>query len=137
MTKVFSQLENQMQEPTDTDCLEAIADLANQLGLDSRSETLQGKELEAISIAREVRDDLKRLLESASLSGSGQPLVALTERELEVLRWASLGKSASVTAQILRVSEKAVRKARESAGRKLNSHNIMQSVVTATRLGLF
>ena len=129
------QREEQRQEPTDLDCLDAIADLADQLGIDSWPETVQGKEHEAITIARLLRGDLKRLQE---IEAPLQPdaTVSLTERELEVLYWASLGKSVSVTAQILRVTEKTVRKARETAGRKLGAHNITQSVVAATRLGL-
>ena len=130
-----STLPGHEQEPTDLDCLDAIADLADQLGIDSWPETVQGKEHEAITIARLLRGDLKRLQEIEGPTQS-DTVVSLTERELEVLSWASLGKSVSVTAQILRVTEKTVRKARETAGRKLGAHNITQSVVAATRLGL-
>jgi len=135
-TKEKQSPQEQMQEPTDLDCLDAIAELANQLGIDSWSETIQGKEHEAISIARALRGDLQRLREIELPQTSGDTKIILTERELEVLRWAALGKSTSVTAQILRVTEKTVRKTRETAARKLNAHNITQSLVAATRLGL-
>jgi DNA-binding CsgD family transcriptional regulator len=135
-TKENQSPQEQMQEPTDLDCLDAIAELANQLGIDSWSETVQGKEHEAISIARALRGDLQRLQDVEQPHVSVDAKVILTERELEVLRWAALGKSASVTAQILRVNEKTVRKARETAGQKLNAHNITQCLVAATRLGL-
>ena len=123
------------QEPTDTACLNAMAGLANQLGLQHWSATIQGKEHEAICIARAFHEHLKRLLQKDVPSIESQT-ISLSDRELDVLRWAALGKSTSVTAQILRISEKTVRKARETAAQKLDCHNITQSVVAATRLGL-
>jgi len=83
-------------------------------------------------VAHLLQSELMRVPVAASRA----PTIVFTERERDVLHWAALGKSAGVTAQILGISEKTVRKARESAGRKLNSHNIVQSIATATRLGL-
>lgn len=115
-------------------CLDAISNVASQLGLGGKENVLQGREYQAILIARALRGELMHLL-----GAEPQPTllaVCLTENELTVLKWGAKGKSVGVTAQLMGISEKRVQKCRESAGKKLNSRSITQSVVAATRLGL-
>lgn len=123
------------REPSDSDCLDAIADVAGQLGVERWADIVQGKEQVAILLTRELRRKLMRLLESDGEHVSCRDIV-FTDLELEVLRWAALGKSASVTAQILNLKERTVRQAWASLGEKFNCYNITQCVVAATRLGL-
>lgn len=62
--------------------------------------------------------------------------VSLTEFESQVLQWAAIGKGAAVTAQIMGISERSVRKARETAGKKLNSNSVLLSITIARERGL-
>jgi len=130
------------QEPTDVTCLDAISDVAQQLGLDGWSNTIQGKEQEVISLTRELRIQLMRLLdaelspENSAGTAVTQPAPAFTDREIEVLQWASKGKSVSLTADILEVNIKTVQAAWRNIFQKLNCHNTTQCVVAAIRLGL-
>lgn len=64
------------------------------------------------------------------------PDVALTDREIECLRWSAEGKSFEEIAVILSISSRTVRFFLDNARRKLNCLNIVQAVVTALQRGL-
>ena len=122
---------------SDTACLEVLSHAAAQFGMDWAN-TVRGREAEALTIARELQRNLQRLLDCGAgrdEEESNEP-VKLTALELDVLKWAAMGKGAAVTAQIMGISERAVRKARETIGRKLGSNSVLLSVAIATRLGL-
>ncbi len=61
---------------------------------------------------------------------------ALTDKELDLLRWADAGKSAWETGMILHVSEQTATYHLEAATRKLNCVNKVQAVAAAISLGL-
>jgi LuxR family quorum sensing-dependent transcriptional regulator len=61
---------------------------------------------------------------------------ALTEREREVLQWASVGKSAWEIGEILGIAKRTVDEHVQTACRKLNAVNRTQAVVAALRDGL-
>lgn len=65
-----------------------------------------------------------------------KPLVILTPREYEVLRWVSEGKTSSEVALILGISPKTVNLHAENAIVKLNATNRTNAVVRAINLGL-
>ncbi len=61
--------------------------------------------------------------------------VNLSNREVEVLRWAAEGKSVWETAQILGISDHSVKTYLQKCQRKLKGVNKLHAVVTAMRLG--
>ncbi|WP_264371850.1 helix-turn-helix transcriptional regulator [Komagataeibacter diospyri] len=63
-----------------------------------------------------------------------QAEVALTARQKQCLKWASLGKTAAETAIIIGVTERAVRAHLTGARSVLNASNITQAVAKATAL---
>lgn len=65
-----------------------------------------------------------------------KPQVSLSVREKECLNWAALGKSMSLTADILGIKKNTVRYYLDAAKRKLGAYNTMNAVYLATRLGL-
>lgn len=65
-----------------------------------------------------------------------EDLASLTPRELEVLRWSSLGKTEWEIGKILSLSEYTVSDHLESASRRLNCGTRIQAVVKALRAGL-
>lgn len=65
-----------------------------------------------------------------------KPLIKLTPREYEVLRWVSEGKTSSEVALILGISPKTVNLHAENAVVKLNASNRTNAVVRAINLGL-
>lgn len=71
-------------------------------------------------------------LEGVNLDDS--PLLSLREREC--LRWAAHGKTAWETAQILIISESAVKKHLAAASGKLNARTRTQAVAIALTRGL-
>ncbi|KVT75650.1 hypothetical protein WT25_01790 [Burkholderia territorii] len=72
---------------------------------------------------------------SASAPKSGD-MCALTERERELLRWTSLGKTASEVASIVGLTTRTVYFHLKNAMLKLNATNTLQAVVKAMVLGL-
>jgi LuxR family transcriptional regulator len=62
--------------------------------------------------------------------------IKLTEREVEVLRWAADGKTASESAQILSISERTVIFHIDNALRKLGAVNKTAGVLKAAMLRL-
>jgi len=62
--------------------------------------------------------------------------VSLTERQLDVLRWIALGKTAWATGQILGVSERTVNGHLAAIYAKLNAGSQTQAVFNAVELGL-
>lgn len=62
--------------------------------------------------------------------------VNLTERELEVLKWAAAGKTADDTAEILNCSRRTVETHITNATRKLGAMTKTQATVLALSLGL-
>jgi DNA-binding CsgD family transcriptional regulator len=65
-----------------------------------------------------------------------EPAPNLTIRELDVLRWTAIGKTASEVGTILNIAEETVNKHAGSAATKLKCHGKLQSVVRAISLGL-
>src|SRR5205823_1477959 len=78
----------------------------------------------------------------AALSGilaakpDGVASIRLTEREVEVLRWAADGKTASESAEILAISERTVIFHIDNALRKLGAANKTAGVLKAAMLRL-
>ena len=68
--------------------------------------------------------------------GRAGPAVALTARELEVLRWVALGKTSWEAGQILGISEHGISHHMRNVMRKLDVGNRLQAVRTAIALGL-
>ena len=68
-------------------------------------------------------------------TGEDGPRVSLTDREREVLHWASQGKTMSETARILTISGETVETHTRSAIRKLGAVNKTQAVARAIVLG--
>lgn len=64
------------------------------------------------------------------------PATRLSPREIDVLRWASLGKTAGETARILCVSERTVGFHSQHAMQKLGVNNKIAAVITAVKAGL-
>jgi len=73
--------------------------------------------------------------DDAPEQGASAP-VHLTPRELECLRWVSVGKTAWETATIIGRSSRTVEFHLINAGRKLGAINKVHAVVLAVRLGL-
>lgn len=65
------------------------------------------------------------------------PTPTLTPREVEVLQWSALGKTAADIAQILCLSERTVGFHISSAMKKLGVTNKIAAVMTAVKAGLF
>lgn len=70
------------------------------------------------------------------LSGLSGVRIALSEREVEVLRWIAAGKTKSEVADILCVSGACVKRHCESAFRKLDVNSLAYAVARAIGLGL-
>jgi DNA-binding CsgD family transcriptional regulator len=70
------------------------------------------------------------------LSGLSGMRVALSDREVEVLRWIAAGKTKSEVADILCVSGACVKRHCESAFRKLDVNSLAYAVARAIGLGL-
>lgn len=68
--------------------------------------------------------------------GEAEPLINLTDREKEVLKWAGLGKTAEETADILRCSRKTVEMHLQNSIAKLGATNKTQATVQAIYQGL-
>jgi len=127
---------NQIEQISDTACLEVLSDVASQWGIEKWSDTIHERKAEVVAIARELHKDLQHLTcIDGDLGGDGAPVI-FTPLELDVLKWAAQGKGAAVTAQIMSVKERTVLKARQSIGEKLNSNSVMLSVAKAQKLGL-
>lgn len=62
--------------------------------------------------------------------------VTITEREREVLRWVSIGKSKSEIAGILFVSESCVKRHCESISMKLETNTLASAVARALKMGI-
>ena len=77
----------------------------------------------------------KRLISTPS-STSSKHNKALGRRELECLKWSSLGKSAWEISEILHLSQRTVEEYLFNASRKLNASNRVQAVAEAIRNGL-
>jgi DNA-binding CsgD family transcriptional regulator len=75
---------------------------------------------------------------SRFLDAEGNPLraVALTDRERDVLGWASRGKTVPETADILNLSEETIDTHMRHAMHKLGANNKTHAVVKAIYLGL-
>lgn len=67
---------------------------------------------------------------------AARPHEALSEREVEVLRWSAEGKTSSEIAQILAISERTVNFHVNSAVAKLDASNKTSAAVRAAMLGL-
>jgi DNA-binding CsgD family transcriptional regulator len=126
----------QMEQLSDTACLEVLSDVASQWGIEGWSDTVHCKKAEAVTIARELHKDLQRLIGIDDELEDNEEPVTFTEVELDVLRWAAQGKGAAVTAQIMSIKERTVRRTRESIGKKLNSNSVTLSIAKAQKLGL-
>jgi len=70
------------------------------------------------------------------ITANGAAGAALSERELECLRWLSLGKTAWETAQIMERSQRTVEFHLSNATRKLSASNKIHAAVIAVRQGL-
>lgn len=81
-----------------------------------------------IQLARELHENV------LAIGHFPQAEVALTARQKQCLKWASLGKTASETAMIIGITERAVRAHLVSARSVLNASNITQAVAKATAL---
>ncbi len=62
--------------------------------------------------------------------------VTITDREREVLRWISIGKSKSEIAGILFVSESCVKRHCENIYLKLETNTLASAVTRALKMGL-
>lgn len=71
-----------------------------------------------------------------ALSGGPRPLPALSERELECMRWVASGKSDWEIGMILKISSSTVRFHVDRARRKLNAVTRPQAVATLAARGL-
>jgi DNA-binding CsgD family transcriptional regulator len=60
----------------------------------------------------------------------------ITEREREVLRWVSIGKSKSQIADILMVSESCVKRHCESISMKLGTNTLAYAVAKSLKIGI-
>lgn len=65
------------------------------------------------------------------------PTHKLSPREIDVLRWSAMGKTASEIAQILCLSERTVGFHSQHAMQKLGVNNKIAAVITAVKAGLF
>lgn len=74
--------------------------------------------------------------EAPSGSKEDRGAAALTARELECLRWVSMGKTAWETATIMGRSQRTIEFHLVNAARKLNAINKIHAVVIAVRMGL-
>lgn len=72
-------------------------------------------------------DELKRKIEALHLS----------EREIEVLRWSAIGKTAEEVAEILHLSESTVNFHARNTIVKLGVQNKVAAIARAAQLGLF
>ena len=61
----------------------------------------------------------------------------LTQREVAVLRWASVGRRIPETARALGLSEETLRTHIKNAREKLRTHSVAHAVAEAMRLRLF
>lgn len=61
---------------------------------------------------------------------------ALSEREIEILKWSAQGKTSGEISIILSISEKTVKTHIDHAGKKLNTTNKTHAVATALARGL-
>jgi LuxR family transcriptional regulator, quorum-sensing system regulator BjaR1 len=84
----------------------------------------------AVSVARAIA---RSTVESGVRSRVG---AALTDREIECLKWVSAGKTAWETSVILSISRRTVEQHLGSAAKKLNAVGRVQSVAEAIRLGI-
>lgn len=75
-------------------------------------------------------------LGGAYASAQAPAVVVLTERELDILRWSSEGKTAWEIGVILSLSERTVQKYIDAAVSKLDCTSKMQAVARALRFGL-
>lgn len=66
---------------------------------------------------------------------AAKPCNKLTPREIEVLRWSALGKTAAEIAQILCLSERTVGFHNCSSMRKLGVNNKIAAVMVAAKAG--
>jgi DNA-binding CsgD family transcriptional regulator len=127
---------NKISDISDTECLEVLSTVASRLGIEEWSDTVHGKEAEAITLARKLHKGINRLIGiDDAMVGDDEP-VTLTEMEMQVLQWASNGKSIGDTAILMSVTERSVRTARASIGRKLKSNSVTLSITKAHKLGL-
>jgi len=91
------------------------------------------------AILHQVLPHLHRVLgelESEAGQRALMPAAPLTRRELEVLKWASVGKSSSETGKILGITERTVNFHFRNILLKLDAVNRAQAVAVALKLGL-
>ena len=65
------------------------------------------------------------------IRGVKRDTVILAKREVECLKWISVGKTASETAEILELSDRTVRFYLETARHKLKANTVAQAVAIA------
>jgi DNA-binding CsgD family transcriptional regulator len=93
--------------------------------------------LRSAAILQQVLPHLHRVLgEIEAGERALTPSVPLSVRELEVLKWTSVGKSSWETGKILRISERTVNFHMRNILVKLDSVNRAQAVAMALKLGL-
>lgn len=79
---------------------------------------------------------IKEVLESFFSIRNAAEYVPLSDRELEILRWAASGKTAVETAEILKLSERTVNFHLNNCSRKLNVRTKTQALLKAITLNI-
>ncbi|MEZ9709292.1 response regulator transcription factor [Vibrio breoganii] len=101
------------------------------------SERLLKNELIAITpLMLWLTSAAEQTAERLSIPSSHQTSYLLTPREVEVLKWTAIGKTASEIAMILNLAERTVTFHITNAVRKLNTCNKTSAVIKAITLGL-
>lgn len=81
-------------------------------------------------------DEFRRLAEAASASSPGHDITALTEKEVDILRYVAAGMSNKEIAEKLAYSEKTVKNYLSIIFQKLNMRDRTQAAIYALRQGL-